>query len=82
MPYRCPKCGGKLKTNIVAIKSSACPKCGTEEVKLAMMIKDPASLLGLGALIAAGISMLLREILEGEDHNKRKKRIARKHKKL
>ncbi|RLF05250.1 MAG: hypothetical protein DRJ60_05885 [Thermoprotei archaeon] len=82
----CPSCGSEMITGTVAAKHSLCPKCGYSKTQIMGKVEAPsplealigfAGVLGLSALAAAGISLLLKWIFEpsanGDAHGSREK---------
>ncbi len=70
----CPRCGSKVVVGEMAVRHVVCPRCGYSETQVVGRVSTPSLLeglieligiLGLAALAAAGISMLLKAILQG-----------------
>lgn len=70
----CPICGSRMVVGEVALRHTTCPKCGYSKTQVAGKVEAPSPLegliefvgiLGLAALAAAGISLLLGSILRG-----------------
>lgn len=80
----CPVCGSKMINATVAVRYSVCPRCGYNTTEFAGRVEAPSLLegfimfigiLGLTALLTAGLSLLLKSVLEGAQGDSNVSRI-------